>query len=41
MSFSDEPHLSTERFTGSAVVFLARARFLRTQTASLSLPNAQ
>jgi hypothetical protein len=41
MSFSDEPRLSTDRFTGSAVVFLARARFLRTQTAALALPNAQ
>jgi hypothetical protein len=41
MSFSDEPSLSTDRFTGSAVVFLAKARFLGTQTASLALPNAQ
>jgi uncharacterized protein YcbK (DUF882 family) len=41
MSFSDEPRLTTDRFTGSAVVFLARARFLRTQTAALDLPNAQ
>jgi hypothetical protein len=41
MSFSDEPALSTERFTGSAVVFLATARFVRTQTAALVLPNAQ
>ena len=41
MNFSDEPALSTDRFTGSAVVFLATARFLRTQTAALALPNAQ
>ncbi len=41
MRFSEEPSLSTERFSGSAVVFLATARFVRTQTASLALPNAQ
>jgi hypothetical protein len=40
MSFSDEPALSTDRFTGRAVVFLAKARFLRTQTAALALPSA-
>jgi uncharacterized protein YcbK (DUF882 family) len=41
MSFSDEPALSTDRFTGSAVVFLATATFMRAQTASLAPPNTQ
>ena len=44
MSFSADRKtaLSTDRFTGSAVVFLATARFVRTRTAALRvLPNAQ
>lgn len=41
MSFSDEPALSTGHFTGSAVVFLATATFVRTHTASLALPTAR
>jgi hypothetical protein len=40
MSFSDQPSLQTDRFTGSAVVFLSKATFRRAQTASLELPQA-
>jgi hypothetical protein len=40
ITFSDEPALGTERFTGSAVVFLATATFVRAQTASLTLTLA-
>jgi uncharacterized protein YcbK (DUF882 family) len=41
MSFSDQPSLQTDRFTGSAVVFLSKTTFTRAQTASLELPNTR
>jgi hypothetical protein len=39
--FSDEPGLDTAHFTGSAVVFLSKATFVRALTASLMLPTAR
>jgi Bacterial protein of unknown function (DUF882) len=41
MGFSEEPALGTERFTGSAVVFLSKATFVRTLTASLVPPTTR
>jgi hypothetical protein len=40
MSFSNQPSLQTDCFTGSAVVFLSKATFRRAHTASLELPQA-
>jgi hypothetical protein len=41
MSFSDQPSLQTDRFTGSAVVFLSSVKFRLAQTASLELPTTR
>jgi uncharacterized protein YcbK (DUF882 family) len=41
MSFSDQPSLQTDRFTGGAVVFLSKAQIKRAQTASLELPTTR
>jgi uncharacterized protein YcbK (DUF882 family) len=41
MRFSEEPSLQTDRFTGEAIVFLARATFVRAYTASLAIPSAR
>jgi hypothetical protein len=41
MSFSNQPSLQTDRFTGSAVVFLSKTTFVHVRTASLQLPLAR
>jgi uncharacterized protein YcbK (DUF882 family) len=41
MSFSDQPSLQTDRFTGEAVVFLSKTTLKHAQTASLDLPNSR